>query len=120
MNPLNILIGTTILWGLNALLVLPLTNYWVKRKLEEPAYAGLQGTALAEQDQATLKDLATRAYICVDMLVLGMAGLIAGLLGYWFIGLSFQAKGWPGMIAFIGSSLLGVGLRTHFGGGARL
>jgi len=43
-------------------------------------------------------------------LVLGTVGLIGGLLGYWFLGLSFEAKGWPGMIAFIGASFLGVSL----------
>jgi len=34
------------------------------------------------------------------------------VLGYWFIGISLKAQGWPGMIAFIGASFLGVGMRS--------
>ena len=107
---MNIIIGTAILWGLSALLVVPLARFWLGRKLEEPAYARLQGAELSESDQSTVNSLATRYYIMADVLVLGTAGLIGGLLGYWFIGLSFETKGWPGMIAFIGASFLGVSM----------
>lgn len=44
------------------------------------------------------------------MIVLGLAGLIAGLIGYWFVGIALDLKGWPGMIAFIGLSLLGAAM----------
>ena len=107
---MNIIIGTAILWGLSALVVVPLARFWLGRKLEEPAYARLQGSELSESDQSTVNRMATQYYIMADVLVLGTAGLIGGLLGYWFIGLSFEAKGWPGMIAFIGASFLGLSL----------
>lgn len=111
---MNIIIGTAILWGLTALFVVPLADYWLKRTLQEPAYAHLRGTELAERDQATSKSLATKYYILADVLVLGVAGFIGGLLGYWFFGISFETKGWPGMVAFIAASFLGLGLRTNF------
>ena len=41
----GILIGTGILWALNAILVSPITSYLVSRKLSEPAYAHLNGFA---------------------------------------------------------------------------
>jgi hypothetical protein len=88
MNPVNILIGTAILWGLKGLFVLPLTKYWVGRRLAEPAYAPLRGPDLSEADKATLQSLATKCFILADVLVLGAAGLLAGLLGYFFIGIS--------------------------------
>lgn len=110
---MNIIVGTAILWSLTALFVGPLADYWLKRTLQGPAYAHLQGTDLTERDQATLQGLATKYYILADVLVLGTAGCIGGLLGYRFFGISFEAKGWPGMIAFIAASFLGVGLRTN-------
>lgn len=109
----NIIIGTAILWGLNALFVIPISNFFLRRKLEEPSYARLQGTELTEHDQATLNGLATKYYILADLLVLGTAGFIGGLLGYYFIGISFETKGWPGMIAFVAASFIGLGFRTN-------
>jgi len=114
----NIIIATAILWGVTALFVVPLANYWLKRKLEEPGYAHLGGTDLGDQDQAALKGLATKYYILADLLVLSVAGLIGGLMGYWFLGISLKAEGWPGMIAFIAASFLGVGLRSSLVPGA--
>lgn len=108
---MNIIIGTALLWFLSAVLVRPLANYWLKRKLQEPAYLHLQAAELSGQGQAKLNGLATQYYILADVLVLGVAGFIGGLLGYWFLAFSFEAKVWPGIIAFILSSFIGLGLR---------
>jgi len=50
----------------------------------------------------------TGYYILADVIVLGVAGVLMGLIsGYYFIGFSFKPKDWPGMIVFIISSLIG-------------
>lgn len=103
---MGIVIGTAILWILSAAFVTPLATYFLKRKLQQPAYAHLQGESVSEADQSQLQRLATRTCILADVLVLGTAGIIAGLLGFWFVGISFNAKGWPGMLAFIIPSVL--------------
>jgi hypothetical protein len=115
MQAQNVIIGTAILWGLKALFVNPLSAFLLKRKLEEPAYAHLQSTEPTEDKRETLKGLATKYYILADLFVLGAAGFVGGLMGYYFIGVSFEAKSWPGMIAFIAASFLGLGFRTSNG-----
>lgn len=50
----------------------------------------------------------TGYFIVADVLVLGIAGFLIGLIsGYYFIGISTKAKHWPGMIAFIVASMIG-------------
>lgn len=105
----NILIGTAILWGLSALLVIPLANFLFERKRGELACAA--GAEARGSEAEDLAGLATQCFILADVLVLGTAGLVAGLLGYWFFGVSFNARGWPGIVAFAAASLLGVHLR---------
>jgi hypothetical protein len=108
----SILIGTAILWVLSAALVGPISNLWARRALMSPAHAYLRGDVLDDAAKAELAKLNTKCYIITDVIVLGVAGLMGGLLGYWFIGISFKAKGWPGIIAFVGLSLLGVAVRS--------
>jgi hypothetical protein len=67
---------------------------------------------LDDAAKAELERLNTKYYIITDVIVLGVAGLIGGLLGCWFVGISFKAKGWPGIIAFVGLSLVGVSVRS--------
>jgi len=108
----GILIGTGILWGLDAILVRPLTNCLVKQKLNSPAYAHLNGDVETISEEPEFKSLVARSYMLVDTLVLGSAGFLFGtLLGWFFLGASFQAKGWPGLIAFILMSVIGSSLR---------
>lgn len=53
-------------------------------------------------------DIPTGYYILADVIVLGVAGLLIGLVtGSYFIGFSWKAKDWPGMIVFIIASLIG-------------
>jgi len=111
----NILIATGIVWLLSVLFVRPLTLHLLERKLSEPNYAHLRVNdpeELSDDQKKELASLATKCYILADVLVLGIAGFIAGLLGYWFIGISLEAKGWPGVLAFIFASFTGVAIRS--------
>jgi hypothetical protein len=112
---MNILITTALLWVVSAVGVAPLANFWLRRRLLQPAYAHLQGAEGAELDQAAIGTLATQCYILADVLVLGVLGFVGGLLGYQFFGLSLEAKGWPGIITFMLSSYIGTTVRAGVG-----
>jgi hypothetical protein len=109
----GLIIGTGILWVLSALVVSPLTTYVLKQRLMKPAYSHIE---INQADAASLpevKSLAIQSYILVDTLVLATAGFLMGVTcGWYFIGISFEVKGWPGMIAFIGMSILGSSLHS--------
>lgn len=109
----GILIGTGILWLLNLLLVLPLTNLSLRRRMAAEGVAAESMDGLPDEEQQRWKGVATGYYILWDVIVLGTAGLVGGLLGFWFIGISTEARGWPGMIAFIGASFAGLALGTN-------
>jgi hypothetical protein len=109
----NVLIATAILWGLNALLIVPISSLLLKRRLVADGLGHLLSGELTTHDQERLKGLGTKYYIITDLTVLGTAGFIGGLLGYYFIGVAFAAKGWPGMIAFIAASFVGLGFSTN-------
>ncbi len=107
----GIMIGTLILWGLTAILVKPLASYCVSRRM---AAEGVAATASEEQTIEVKQywaKVATQYYILWDVVILGIAGFIGGLLGFWFIGVSLEAKGWPGMITFIAASFLGLAVK---------
>jgi len=106
----GILVGTLILWGLNSILVQPITQLLLARRM---AAEGLQPAgfgSLPVADQEQWKGIATGYFIAVDVIVLAIAGLVGGLLGFWFIGFTTQLKGWPGMLAFIVCSFIGLGI----------
>lgn len=104
----GILIGTGILWVTNALLVGPITNYLVEKKLTTPAFSHVGSDMEAAAEMPEVQNLVAGTYILVDTLVLGTAGFLMGaILGWFFVGISFEAKGWPGMIAFILMSIFG-------------
>lgn len=106
----NILICTLILWALSALIVGPLTNASLSRAMAAEGIDPETADKLSPEAQKHWEGLALRHSILWDILVLGIAGFIGGLFGYYFIGISFQVRGWPGMIAFIGASVLGVAI----------
>ncbi len=109
----GILVGTGVLWALNLIIVAPLTQLLVTRRLSMPAYAHVRGNPEAAKDLPEFKSLVVRSYMQVDTLVLGIAGFLFGsLLGWSFFGISFEAKGWPGMIAFILMSLAGASVKA--------
>jgi hypothetical protein len=107
----GIILGTVVLWVLSAVLVVPLANLGVARRMAAAGVASRPFAELSDAEKAEWRRVATQQYILWDTLVLGVAGLIGGLLGYYFIGISTQAKGWPGMLAFIAASFLGLGMR---------
>ena len=110
---MNILIGTAIVWILSAVFVTPLAKALATHRLAtaDLAYAGEPGTP--NNTQARHASIATQSYILADVLVMGIAGLIAGLSGYWFIGISTKAAGWPGILTFAAASFIGLGVRGH-------
>jgi hypothetical protein len=105
---MGIIVGTALLWALNALLVVPLTRVSVARAIAAEGVVSGQREAVPPEVAATWQKVAVRHYIMWDVLVLGLAGFVGGLMGYYFIGVSLEAKGWPGMLAFIAASFAGL------------
>jgi hypothetical protein len=115
----GILVGTAILWGLSALVVQPIASYLLTRKLKgDPEYAlalasGDAQIQLDEGKQKYIQSQATKYFVLADVGILAVAGFLIGLLsGYFFIGFSWKAKYWPGMAAFILSSVGGAVLNS--------
>ncbi|MEI8348868.1 MAG: hypothetical protein WCI77_01840 [Candidatus Omnitrophota bacterium] len=102
---MNFIIPTLILWVTNALLVIPLANKWTARQLNIAADTDVK--TLPEEKRKEIERAFVKKYILTDIIVLGLVGLVGGLLGYFFIGFSFEKRGWPGMLAFILASFLG-------------
>ena len=113
------IVGTLILWGLK-LIVTPFAKLLAgdKVKVAAPPAPAPSGDAALPADIGTPPAPAvpvepqviipTGYYILADVLVLGAAGLLLGLFtGMYFIGFSWRAKDWPGMITFILASLVG-------------
>jgi len=109
----GILIGTGILWAITAIFIMPLTGWLVKNRLREPVYAHLNRENLDESAKKELESMHSKYFILADVLVLGIAGFIAGLLGYWFIGIAWKARYWPGMIAFMLTSAIVSSMIAH-------
>ncbi|MCX7001510.1 MAG: hypothetical protein NT106_14640, partial [Candidatus Sumerlaeota bacterium] len=52
------------------------------------------------------------AFILTHVFVMGVAGILFGAIaGIYFIGVSWKAKMWPGMIMLMATSLFGAALR---------
>jgi len=110
----GVLIGTTILWILSAVIVTPLTNWSVANRM---VTEGIEVGSLEElppEKKSYWQKKATSYFIVWDVIVLAIAGFVGGLLGFLFIGISIDTKGWPGMLAFIGASFLGGTLTKPF------
>ena len=104
----GLLIGTGILIALKLLLVSPITTFLVSRALVARAARDSLDPEEVANDAAIVDSYVTPYYILVDTLVLGIAGFLMGrFLGWYFIGFSTSARGWPGILAFIISSYLG-------------
>jgi len=100
----NIFLGTLILYALNLVFVRPLAGFFLRRRARL-RMAELAGAA-PEEVQREVNTMATIAFILADVLVLSIGGSIAGLTGHPFIGITWSAKAWPGMLAFIATSFL--------------
>jgi len=80
---------------------------------EDLANAEEESRSEAEAEGESTEDytIPATAYILADVAVLTLAGFFMGAVsGYYFIGISWKARDWPGMIAFIVSSLVGSAL----------
>ncbi len=105
---MDFILATGIVWILSALIVNPIAKALTESKKQK--VESLNGQVSQRETSAIEVD--TGYYILTDVTVLGIAGFLIGLLsGWFFIGISFKAKGWPGMIAFIIGSFLGSSLR---------
>ncbi len=104
----GIVLGTLLIWGLTVILVHPLTQFSLNRALCAHRLAAVRIDDLSEATQNHWKCVAMWHYIAWDVLVLGTAGFIGGLMGYYFFGIAFQGRGWPGMLALIGGSFAGL------------
>jgi len=83
----------------------------VRARLAEAGLAPAGMASLSEDEQRKWQKIATQRYILWDVVIMGLAGLLGGLAGYYLFGISLRVKGWPGMVTFIGASLLGVSLK---------
>lgn len=104
---LGILIGTRVVWLLTLLVITPITNRVVNQKLSMlQGENTLQGST--EEVQERLNQLYEKAFIKIDCIILGIAGFILGITAGWvFIGIAWKKSSWPGLLVFIGSSVLG-------------
>ncbi len=102
---MNFLIPTLVLWITNAFLVTPLAQKLSLQTVKIPS--GTDTKSLGAETKKEIARVFTKKYVMLDICILGIMGFIGGLLGYFFIGVSFEAKGWPGMIAFILASFMG-------------
>ncbi|MFH1445895.1 MAG: hypothetical protein ABIG43_00590 [Chloroflexota bacterium] len=127
MDYIGWIIGTLVLWGLKAITIpfaramsgkgqatdtpspgpAPSTEVTRPEVIDQPTPVdGQQPVPVAQKSAAD--DIPTGYYILADVIVLGVAGLLIGLVtGSYFIGISWKAKDWPGMIVFIIASLIG-------------
>ena len=103
----GILVGTGILWLLSCLVVNPLAKFFSKREVALTTVNGYMPQVESGVFQK-INRINTRTYILTDLIILGIAGFLMGrLIGWYFIGISWKIKHWPGLIAFIGMSFLG-------------
>jgi len=116
------IIGTIILWVLKAIGTLPLARALsgvsgspaptqpLAEGVAEPAQGEAAQPTQGEAPQPAQGEAAipTGIYIFADVIVMGAAGFLIGLVtGYYFIGFSWRARDWPGMLAFIVASVIG-------------
>ena len=107
MNLWSFIVGTAILWLLTGVVVIPLAKLLTKNRANKSVQSYEGGQEAIAQTEAE-PEISTGYYILVHVLVLGIAGLIIGLVsGWFFIGITWQAKSWPGMIALIVASIAG-------------
>ncbi|HPB30740.1 MAG TPA: hypothetical protein PLB62_04740 [Candidatus Sumerlaeota bacterium] len=115
----GILIGTGVLLGVTYIIVVPfvslisgVTRVPAARSAsgaDVPEGEALKGNAAAGGD--IIDRLPAGTFILVHMLALGIAGYLFGLHGLYFIAFSTKSRMWPGIIALILGSFLGLAQR---------
>jgi hypothetical protein len=110
MIALNILIGTAILWGVTALVVVPVAQLLARRR--QVAAASAADYSLGESEAAQNgSSIPTDCFIMADILVLSVVGLLVGLTsGYFLLGFAWSWARWPGILCLIVFSALGAAL----------
>jgi hypothetical protein len=104
---LGILIGTGVIFGLNFLVIGPIIKYLTKRKITLVPVVDAEIAGQVEPKVET-DPFSSKYFIPTSVAVMGIAGFLMGfLIGWYFIGIAWKKNHWPGMIAFIGMSLLG-------------
>ncbi|MCX5812430.1 MAG: hypothetical protein NT178_07780 [Proteobacteria bacterium] len=114
----NIIVCTLIMWGLTAVAVMPLARLLFKNALVGNSELVTEGgSQLAVTDELITEHskLYTVKFIQADVIVMGIAGFVAGLAGFPLIGFAWKAKAWPGLIALIAASFIGCRLAGHPG-----
>lgn len=109
MSLANVAVATVSMAVLRAVVVLPLASYLTSLRAVSayaPAGALARGAEAAPGEVPAPPEVPTGFYVLADVLVLGCAGLIAGLLGHWFVGVASRAKDWPGLIALMAAGLI--------------
>ena len=109
------IIGTIILWVLKAVGTMPLARRLSQSRGSPGPASRPTEEALGPAEEAGPAqgeaEIPAGMYILADVIVMGAAGFLLGLLtGYYFIGFSWKARDWPGMIVFIIASLVGSAL----------
>jgi len=87
---MNIFICTLIMWGLTAIAVVPLANKWFQAALAaQPALGTVVNLeSVSNEMEPELQKLYNTKFIQADMLVMGIAGVIAGFSGFPLIGVA--------------------------------
>ena len=111
----NIIICTLMMWGLSAIAVVPLSKrLFASAVTGNPTFASAANSELiGDEMKDRLDRLYNSKFIQADMLVMGIAGFIAGLAGYPLIGFAWKASAWPGLLAMIGASFLSYYITGH-------
>ena len=111
----NIIICTLMMWGLSAIAVVPLSKkLFASAVAGNPALASVANSGvIGDEKKAELDKLYNIKFIQADVLVMGIAGFIAGLAGFPLIGFAWKASAWPGLLAMIGASFLSYYITGH-------
>ncbi len=111
----NIALCTLAMWGLSAVAVNPLAKRFFQKALaKNPEF--IEACKAEPEDPGTtekIKKVYNVKFIQADVMVMGIAGFIAGLAGFPLIGLAWKPLAWPGLIAMIASSFFGYQLYGH-------
>ena len=114
----NIIVCTLIMWGLTAVAVIPLARILFKNALVGNSALATEGggkVAVTNELIEQHSSLYTTKFIQADVIVMGIAGCIAGFAGFPLIGFAWKAKAWPGLIALIVTSFITCRLAGHPG-----
>ena len=104
---LPVIIGLAILWGVTAVVINPIVNAQYKQRMWQEGVDPEMEASMTQADARYWQGVYNKIYILWDVIILGVCGFLFGyFVGFGLIGISFSPIGWPGMLAFIGLSLL--------------